>query len=148
MDYYFWDPHKKRIFTNKMVDLYWKWKAGHTKTGLSADQWGIRMAMYQEKAQRDGEVLQVSRRGSNACTINAYTYLLHLCCLCLLISLCLVISTYVCHLLMHICSCLWSLVIAYAAYACLCSFIYLLMGHDISKGIFCWTTKYGRKGSI
>jgi hypothetical protein len=49
---------------------------------------------------------------------------------------------------MYICLCLWSLVIAYAAYACLCSFIYLLMGYNISKGIFCWTTKYGRKGSV
>jgi hypothetical protein len=46
---------------------------------------------------------------------------------------------------MHIYSCLWSLVIAYATYACLCSFIYLLMGHDISEGIFRWTMKYGRK---
>jgi hypothetical protein len=38
MDYYFWDPHEKRTFTNKIVDLYWKWKPGYTKTGLSADQ--------------------------------------------------------------------------------------------------------------
>jgi mRNA-degrading endonuclease RelE of RelBE toxin-antitoxin system len=58
MDYHFRDPHEKRTFTNKMADLYWKWKPGHTKTGLSADQWGIRMAMYQEKAQCDGEVLK------------------------------------------------------------------------------------------
>jgi hypothetical protein len=41
-----------------MVDLYWKGTPGHTKTGLSADQWGIRIAMYQEKAQCDGEVLK------------------------------------------------------------------------------------------
>jgi hypothetical protein len=58
MDYHFWDPHEKRTFTNEIADLYWKWKPGHTKTGLSADQWGIRMAMYQEKAQCDGEVLK------------------------------------------------------------------------------------------
>jgi hypothetical protein len=49
---------------------------------------------------------------------------------------------------MYICLCLWFLVIAYAAYACLCSIIYLLMGHNISEGIFCQTTKYGRKGSV
>jgi hypothetical protein len=41
-----------------MADLYWKWKPGHTKIGLLADQWGIQMAMYQEKAQYDGEVLK------------------------------------------------------------------------------------------
>jgi hypothetical protein len=57
-DYHFCDPHEKRTFTNKMADLYWKWKPGHAKIGLSADQWGIRMAMYQEKAQCDGEVLK------------------------------------------------------------------------------------------
>jgi hypothetical protein len=58
IDYHFWDPHEKRIFTNKMADLYWKGTLGHTKTALSADQWGIQMAMYQEKAQCDGEVLK------------------------------------------------------------------------------------------
>jgi hypothetical protein len=58
MDYHFYDPHEKRTFTNKMANLYWKLKPGHTKTGLSADQWGVRMAMYQEKAQCDGEVLK------------------------------------------------------------------------------------------
>jgi mRNA-degrading endonuclease RelE of RelBE toxin-antitoxin system len=58
MDYHFQDPHEKWTFTNKMADLCWKWKLGHTKTGLSADQWGIRMAMYQEKAQYNGEVLK------------------------------------------------------------------------------------------
>jgi hypothetical protein len=41
MDYHFWDPHKKTTFTNKMADLYWKGIPGHTKIGLSADQWGI-----------------------------------------------------------------------------------------------------------
>jgi hypothetical protein len=46
MDYYFRDPHEKRTFTKKMVDLYWQVTPGHTKTGLSAHQWGIRMAMY------------------------------------------------------------------------------------------------------
>jgi hypothetical protein len=56
MDYHFRDPHEKRTFTNKMADLYWKGTLGQTKTGLSADQWGIRMAMYQEKAQCNGEV--------------------------------------------------------------------------------------------
>jgi hypothetical protein len=58
IDYHFQDPHEKRTFTNKMVDLYWKGIPGHTKTGLLADQWGIQMAMYQEKAQYDGEVLK------------------------------------------------------------------------------------------
>jgi hypothetical protein len=58
MDYHFWDLHEKRIFTNKMVDLYWKRTPGHTKTGLSVEQWGIQMAMYQEKAQCNGEVLK------------------------------------------------------------------------------------------
>jgi hypothetical protein len=41
-----------------MADLYWKRKPGHAKTGLSVDQWGIWMAMYQEKAQCDAEVLK------------------------------------------------------------------------------------------
>jgi hypothetical protein len=58
MDYYFQDPHEKRTFTNKIADLYRKGKLGYTKTGLSADLWGIQMAMYQEKAQCDGEVLK------------------------------------------------------------------------------------------
>jgi hypothetical protein len=58
MDYHFRDPHEKRTFTNKMADLYWKGAPGHTKTGLSADQWGIWMTMYQEKAQCNGEVLK------------------------------------------------------------------------------------------
>jgi hypothetical protein len=58
MDYHFNDLHEKRTLTNKMADLYWKWKPGYAKTGLSIDQWGIRMAMYQEKAQYDGEVLK------------------------------------------------------------------------------------------
>jgi hypothetical protein len=48
---------------------------------------------------------------------------------------------------MHICSCLWSLVIAYATYVYVCSFTYLLMGYNISKGMFHQTMKYGRKGS-
>jgi hypothetical protein len=71
--------------------------------------------------------------------------LMHNCCtydcLYLLILLCSLISMYVCHLLMHTCSCL----------CCLCMLIfiiYLLMGHDISEGIFHWTTRYGRKGSV
>jgi hypothetical protein len=58
MDYHFWDPDEKRTFTNKMAALYWKGTPGYAKTGLSADQWGIRMAMYQEKAQCNGEVLK------------------------------------------------------------------------------------------
>jgi hypothetical protein len=41
MDYHFQDPHEKRIFTNKMADLYQKGIPGHTKIGLSANQWGI-----------------------------------------------------------------------------------------------------------
>jgi hypothetical protein len=43
-----------------------------------------------------------------------------------------------CHLLMHICFCLWFLMFACVTYACLCMFIYLLMGYDISEGNFCW----------
>jgi hypothetical protein len=58
MDYHFWDPHKKRIFTNKIADLYWKGIPGYTKPGLSADQWGMQIAMYQEKVQCNGEVLE------------------------------------------------------------------------------------------
>jgi hypothetical protein len=46
MDYHFWDLHEKRTFTNTTVDLYWKGIPGHTKIGLSADQWGIQIAMY------------------------------------------------------------------------------------------------------
>jgi hypothetical protein len=38
MDYYFQDPHKKRIFTNKMAHLYWKEIPEYTKIGLSVDQ--------------------------------------------------------------------------------------------------------------
>jgi hypothetical protein len=51
---------------------------------------------------------------------------------------------YVCYLLMYICLCLWFLMFAYATYVCLCLFIYLLMGYDISEGIFHWTTKKGK----
>jgi hypothetical protein len=43
-----------------------------------------------------------------------------------------------CHLLMHICFCLWFLIFAYVTYVCLYMFIYLLMGYDISEGNFCW----------
>jgi hypothetical protein len=41
-----------------MARLYWKYKPGCHKTGLPADQWGIRMAIYQEKAQVEGEILR------------------------------------------------------------------------------------------
>jgi hypothetical protein len=58
MDHYFRDPHQKRNYTNKMARLHWKYKPGCHKTGLPADQWGIRMAIYQEKAQVEGEVLR------------------------------------------------------------------------------------------
>jgi hypothetical protein len=58
MDHYFRDPHQKCNYTNKMARLYWKYKPGCYKTGLLADQWGIRMAIYQEKAQVEGEVLR------------------------------------------------------------------------------------------
>jgi hypothetical protein len=58
MDHYFRDPHQKSNYTNKMARLYWKYKPGCHKTGLPADQWGIRMAIYQEKAQVEGEVLR------------------------------------------------------------------------------------------
>jgi predicted ATP-binding protein involved in virulence len=58
MDHYFRDPHQKRNYTNKMARLHWKYKPGCHKTGLPADQWGIRMAIYQEKARVQGEVLR------------------------------------------------------------------------------------------
>jgi hypothetical protein len=58
MDHYFRDPHQKRNYTNKMARLYLKYKPGCHKTGLPADQWGIRMAIYQEKAQVEGEILR------------------------------------------------------------------------------------------
>jgi hypothetical protein len=58
MDHYFPDPHQKRNYTNKMARLHWKYKPGCHKTGLPADQWGIRMAIYQEKAQVKGEILR------------------------------------------------------------------------------------------
>jgi hypothetical protein len=47
------------------------------------------------------------------------------------------------HLFMLIfsCNCL--------CYLCMLMFIiYQLMGHDISEGIFHWTMRYGRKGSV
>jgi hypothetical protein len=58
MDHYFRDPHQKRNYTNTMARLHWKYKPGCHKTGLPADQWGIRMAIYQAKAQVEGEVLR------------------------------------------------------------------------------------------
>jgi hypothetical protein len=58
MDHHFRDPYQRRSYTNKLAELYWKYKPGHEKTGLSAHQWGIQMAMYQEKAQVDSEVLK------------------------------------------------------------------------------------------
>jgi hypothetical protein len=58
MDHHFHDPHQRRNYTNKMAELYRKYKLRHEKKGLSAEQWGIRMAMYQEKAQVDGEILK------------------------------------------------------------------------------------------
>jgi hypothetical protein len=41
-----------------MARLYWKYNPGCHKTSLLVDQWGIRMAIYQEKAQVEGEVLR------------------------------------------------------------------------------------------
>jgi hypothetical protein len=58
MDHYFRDPHQKRNYTHKMARLHWKYKPGCHKTGLPADQWGIRIAIYQEKAQVEGEILR------------------------------------------------------------------------------------------
>jgi hypothetical protein len=58
IDHYFCNPHQKRNYTNKMARLHRKYKPGYYKTGLLADQWGIRMAIYQEKAQVEGEVLR------------------------------------------------------------------------------------------
>jgi hypothetical protein len=51
-----------------------------------------------------------------------------------------------CHLLMHICFCLWFLMFAYDIYACLYMFIYLLMGYDVSEGKVCWNYAVWRKG--
>jgi hypothetical protein len=58
IDHYFRDPYQKYNYTNKMAKLHWKYKPRYHKTGLPADQWGIRMAIYQEKAQVEGEVLR------------------------------------------------------------------------------------------
>jgi hypothetical protein len=58
IDYYFSDPHQKHNYTNKMARLYWKYKPRCHKTSLPADQWGIRMAIFQEKAQVEGEILR------------------------------------------------------------------------------------------
>jgi hypothetical protein len=57
-DHYFHDSHQKRNYTNKMAKLHWKYKPGCHKNILPANQWGIRMAIYQEKAQVEGEVLR------------------------------------------------------------------------------------------
>jgi hypothetical protein len=45
MDHYFQDPHQKRNYTNKIARVHWKYKPGCHKTGLPANQWGIRMAI-------------------------------------------------------------------------------------------------------
>jgi hypothetical protein len=58
MNYHFRDLYEKRTFINKMSDLYWKGTPGYTKTGLSTHQWGIQMAIYQEKAQCNRELLK------------------------------------------------------------------------------------------
>jgi hypothetical protein len=58
MDDYLHNPYQKRNFTNKIARLHSKYKPGCYKTGLPADQWGIRIAIYQEKAQVEGEVLR------------------------------------------------------------------------------------------
>jgi hypothetical protein len=64
----------------------------------------------------------------------------------LLIHICLFIFTYVCYLLMLIYLCSWFLMFAYVAYVCLYMFIYLVMGYDISEGIFCWYYEAWKKG--
>jgi hypothetical protein len=64
---------------------------------------------------------------------SAYAYQFDYVCLC-------------CYLLMHICFSLWFLMFAYDIYACLCMFIYLLMGYDVSEGKFCWNYAVWRKG--
>jgi hypothetical protein len=51
-----------------------------------------------------------------------------------------------CHLLMHICFCLWFLMFAYDIYARLCMFIYLLIGYHVSEGKVCWNYAVWRKG--
>jgi hypothetical protein len=58
IDYYFHDPYQKCNYTNKMARLHSKYKPRCYKTSLPANQWGIRMAIYQEKAQVEGEVLR------------------------------------------------------------------------------------------
>jgi hypothetical protein len=47
---------------------------------------------------------------------------------------------------MHICFCLWFLMFAYDIYVCLCMFICLLTGYDVSEGKFCWNYVVWRKG--
>jgi hypothetical protein len=58
MDHYFHDPHQKCNYTNKIARLHWKYKPRCHKMGLPADQRGIRIAIYQEKAKVQGEVLR------------------------------------------------------------------------------------------
>jgi hypothetical protein len=58
IDHYFCDPYQKHNYTNKLAMLYWKYKPGCYKTSLPANQWGIRIAIYQEKAQVEGEILR------------------------------------------------------------------------------------------
>jgi hypothetical protein len=93
----------------------------------------------QEKSQRHLG-WGVSRRGPNGCTVGTYA--------CLSICLCTPVD-YVrlcCHLLMHICFSLWFLMFAYDIYVCLCMFICLLTGYDVSEGKFCWDYAVWRKG--
>jgi hypothetical protein len=59
------------------------------------------------------------------------------------VLLCLLMFAYICHLLMHICLCLCFLMFAYV---CLCISICLLMGYDISEGIFYWNYEAWKKG--
>jgi hypothetical protein len=58
MDHDFCNPYQTYNYTNKMARLYWKYKPGYYETSLLADQWGIRIAIYQEKTQVEGEVLR------------------------------------------------------------------------------------------
>jgi hypothetical protein len=56
--------------------------------------------------------------------LSAYAYRFDYVCLC-------------CHLLIPICFCLWFLIVTYDIYACLCMFIYVLIGYDVSEGKIC-----------
>jgi hypothetical protein len=72
---------------------------------------------------------------------------LHYQCLCISVILILLVFAYIYICLPSAYAYLFMLIVSYDCLCCLCLFTYLLMGYNISEGIFCWTMKYGRKGS-